>query len=608
MPTFQDFARFQINLESTPAIAVKSTIPMLMVDHDDVPIHTRIRAVTPATKLTVLTTATEQYNWFTRFWGQRFPTNAENSRKNVKGYIGRWVSADSKPYRIFPNAEDDYTVYLALLATSKFKITDTTTPTPVTEDIAVDFTADADMDDVAASITAGFGNSTYFPAYTCSINVLGELCIFGGATGSAALSFTLSAPDSGIDLTTTLSNSTSYFQAGLDAETLGASTIAAFDADNTPSVVFQRGADDTGKLAWLTAMDAVYWKFAVVTSSSTDHENSVKTDTLGYLSNDAENGNCHVIYSRQSDSKPYRVFPNAEDDYTVYTALTNTSKFKITDTTTPTPVTEDIAVDFTADADMNDVAAGITAGFGNSTYFSAYTCSVNVLGELCIFGGATGDDPSFTLSAPDSGVDLTTTLSNSTSYFQKELDDYIDAAAYGENLPQDEGTVDYAINPLEDVYPSGMEADGVTPAEVSDAAVEALDAVNCDFVTKPDVNLSHTFLARGLCPNGDEVRIVLAKNWCEYNVSREVYLYMVSRKVVTFSDLDIAAFVGIAQRYLDVLVERRCINAGYQLNIPSASDFTAAQRASHYMSISEVAAATIQFAVNQVFMSATFSA
>jgi hypothetical protein len=485
MPTFQDFARFQINLESTPVTAEKVTIPMLMVDHDDVPVHTRIRAVTPATKSTVLTAATEQYNWFTRFWGQRFPTNAENSRKNVKGYIGRWVSANSKPYRIFPNAEDDYTVYVALAATAKFKITDTSA-TPLTEDIAVDFSGDTDMDDVAASITAGFGASTYFPAYTCSVNALNELCIFGSATGSSAPSFTLAAPGTGVDLTTTLSNSTSYFQAGLDAETLGASTVAAFDADNTPSVVFERGANDTQKLAWLTAMDAVYCKFAVATSSNTDHESSVATDTIGYLANADEYGNCHVIYSRQ--------------------------------------------------------------------------------------------------------------------------DDYIDAAAYGENLPQDEGTVDYAINPLEDVYPSGMEADGVTPAEVSDAAVEALDAVNCDFVTKPDVNLSHTFLARGLCPNGDEVRIVLAKDWCEYNVSREVYLYMVSRKVVTFSDLDIAAFVGIAQRYLDILVERRCINAGYQLNIPSAADFTAAQRASHYMSISEVAAATIQFAVNQAFMSATFLA
>ena len=478
MPTIQDFFSLQINLDSSPAVATKYSLPILLVDHADVPVYTRVRQVTPATYTTRLTADSEQYNFFERFYAQNYPTNPANSRKNIAGYVGRWVSAATKAVRIFPNASSTITDWTTLAAAGKFNITDGVNP----EDISPDFTGDTDMDDVAASITAAFVASTNYKTYVCSIDALDNLVITGAVAGAASLSFVLAAGATGTDMTsaTYFGNATAYDQAGLDAETLAAAAVACFAKNNVPTIVFERGATDVQALEFITAMDAIDGKFSVVVTVDPYHAESTG---IAYSANALDLGKCHVIYSRQ--------------------------------------------------------------------------------------------------------------------------DDDIDAAAYGENLPQDEGTVDYAINSLVGVSASEFEADGVTVAEMSEAAVEASDAVNCDFVTTP---YTVTHLARGLCPNGDEVRIVILKMWAEYNTSLEGYEFMLANNVNTFTEVFLGGVKGIIEKYMDACVDRNGIESGYTINMPSASDFTAIQKASHTMTLSDVVTAGIQFAVNNVFASSTWSA
>lgn len=477
----QDFFGSVINLRSTPTTAVKYTIPVLLVDHGDVPVDVRVRQITPATMATRMTAGSTQLAWFTQFYGQNYPTNPANARKNIPGYLARWVSAAIAAYRVFPNAETSATVWAGLTNTSGFKLADGTN----TEAFTPNFTGDTDIADVAASITAAFAAGTNFTGYVCSVDNLNRLIITGDTVGTASKSFTLVAPDSGVNLLGAdyLAYSSSFLQPGLAAETLAAATAATFVKDNTPTVCFQRGATDEQKLAWVTAMDAFDDKFTVVTSSDVNHEDSEETTTLGLQMEALGLDKAYCIYSRQTD--------------------------------------------------------------------------------------------------------------------------YIDAAAFGENLPQKEGSVDYALNPLANVYQSGMELDGVTPAEVSDAAVEALDAAKTDFVTKP-YNVWH--LARGLCPSGDEVRVVLCRQWAQYNISREGYLFMVENKVNTFSDSFLMALKGIFEKYLDECVARRCLEPGYTITMPAAADFTAAEKASHTMSLTDVASAGIQFAVNYVIATMTWQA
>lgn len=487
MPTFQDFFRHDILLDSTPFTAEKYTKPCVLVDHADIPVDKRFRQVTPATWATRLTADSEQYNWFEKFYNQSYPTNPANSRKNVVGYVGRWLSDAIAAYRVFPNAEDDATVWAAVLAAGAFNIDDGTNA----EDISPDLTGVTDMEDVATSITAALAGGTNFTGYVCSVDAYDRLIITGSTAGASAPSFTIGSPASGTDLSGALylGNATSFLQAGLDAETLGAAVTAIRAMSTDPTVFFERGATDVQALAFLTAMDSIDGVFSCVVTEDTEHEDSEATTTLAYQAESFEFSKCHIIYSRQGD--------------------------------------------------------------------------------------------------------------------------YPDAVFYGEILPRDEGTCDYALtpcttNPTYRAQASGMEADGVTSAEVSAAAVEALDNAKCDFVTTPDG--SHTHLARGLCPNGDEVRIVLGQMYIEYNSSKEGYLYMLAQEVVTFSDIDIMAIKGIGEKWLDLAVTRRMINAGYSLNMPSAADFSAEERASHYMSLPGVASAGLQFAVNQVFMSSVWSA
>ena len=478
MAKVTDFFRFSINLQSSPQTAEKFSIPMIMVDTDDVPVDTRYRQVTPSTYATRLTADSEAYNWYEQFYAA--PQAVDPPGNTLGGYVGRWVSAAIAAYRIFQDAEDDYSVWVAAAALGAFNIDDGTND----EDISPDFTGDTDMDDVAASITAAFVASTNFTGYTCTVDALDRLNINGSATGASAPSFTIDSPAAGTDLSgaTYLANSTSFLQAGLDAESIGAAANAVFALDDTPSILFERGGNATQKLAFLSAMDLLE-KFTVITDDDTDAEDSETTTTIGYQAKALELDQCHIIYTRH--------------------------------------------------------------------------------------------------------------------------DDYGDAAAYGEVLPQDEGSVDLALTPFNGISVSGLAADGVTAQQIDEAGEEALEGFGYDWFVKP---LTYTHLSKGLTPNGDEARIVLCKLWAQYNVSREGYLYLIANKVTTFSDLDVQAIKGIIEKYMDECVVRRCIDAGYVLTMPSAADFTAAQKASHTMSLTDLADCAIQFAVNNVFASLTWSA
>jgi hypothetical protein len=486
MPTVQDFFRLKIYVDSNPKTADHYALPLLLVDHSDVPIYQRVREVSPATFATRLTADSEAYNWFSRFYEQNYPTDPANASDNIVGYVGRWASSSTAPVRIFPNAESDSSVYAALTNTAGFNIDDGSND----EDVVPDFTGDTDMDDVAASITTALAAGTNFTNHVCSVDVLGNLILTGGTPGASANEFVISAPASGTDLSGVLylGAATSWSHAGLDAETLAAAAAAVFNKNNNGVVVFERGANDTQKLAFLTAMDAAYDdKFCVVVTDDEDQEDSEAfSSSLGYQAKALEFDKCHIIYSRQ--------------------------------------------------------------------------------------------------------------------------DDYPDAAGYGECLPQDEGSVDLALTPFKNISSSALAADGVTAIEVEEStagAIEALDSIKTDFVTKP---LNEVHFARGLCPNGDEVRIQLCRMWAEHNASLEGYQLLLSNKVSTFSDGFLMQIKTIVQRYMDACVDRKAIEQGYELNIPSAAEFTAVQKASHAMSIQDIVLAGIQFAVNSVFLSSTWSA
>lgn len=179
-----------------------------------------------------------------------------------------------------------------------------------------------------------------------------------------------------------------------------------------------------------------------------------------------------------------------------------------------------------------------------------------------------------------------------------------DAAECGEILTYTEGARHFALWPLTGVAASGLDTDGTTVKEMTASEISALVAKGYDYYSTPST-LTHAMT--GLASGGNEFRIMFAKLFVEAMISAGVYGYMVAQNVVTFSDTDILAVRGIIDYWLNEMVSRKALDPGYTITMPSASDFTAAIKATHIMDLDEVATADAQIAVNKINITLTWN-
>ena len=209
--------------------------------------------------------------------------------------------------------------------------------------------------------------------------------------------------------------------------------------------------------------------------------------------------------------------------------------------------------------------------------------------------------------AKDSGATtdlgyLLEALANNNSHlcYTEHTTQYPDAAVIGEIHARTEtGRASLALNALSGVSESGLDADGTTVIPLTSSERSALEDKGYDYLIQPS---SSVHLRNGLTPGGVEVRHRVAYYWLEARVSEEIYAYLSTQDVVTFSDSDIAAMGGIVEKYLEILVSRKVIEDGYVLDMPKASDITAAVKATHTLTLSDIAALISQWAVNDVVM------
>jgi len=179
-----------------------------------------------------------------------------------------------------------------------------------------------------------------------------------------------------------------------------------------------------------------------------------------------------------------------------------------------------------------------------------------------------------------------------------------DAAVGGEIYPQPEGSTSWSNNPLASVYQSGLGLDGTSVIALTPTEISALEGKSCDFLIRPST-LTH--LRNGLTFGGVEVRLRQAYYWLEYSVSVDIYAFLLGQKVTTFSDPDIQAIGGILNKYLQVLVQRKVIEDDYTITLPSAADFSAAVKATHTLTLTEITELVSQIAVNDVVMTMSAS-
>lgn len=280
-----------ISLSAVPASQASFNVPILLVDHADVPIDRRYRTVTKTSYTSALTSATAQYNWCSTLWSQTYNPSI--------AYIGRWVSAASAPYCTHPDATAVASVYAALAATAAFDIDDGVN----NEDITPDFTGDTTMADVCASIQTALAASVNFATFTCSLDALSRPTIYDSATGAAAGSFTINTPSAGVDLTGSAYLGDEISQAGLDAEALGAAYTAIMNVDQTPYIWCQNGGTIAQQVAFSTVINAAKKVLLLVNNDSDAKDSGASTD-VGYQIAALSHNRSHIVYTEHTSQYP----------------------------------------------------------------------------------------------------------------------------------------------------------------------------------------------------------------------------------------------------------------------------------------------------------------
>jgi hypothetical protein len=179
-----------------------------------------------------------------------------------------------------------------------------------------------------------------------------------------------------------------------------------------------------------------------------------------------------------------------------------------------------------------------------------------------------------------------------------------DAAICGEIFPRKEATTNLALTPLTGLSESGLDVDGTTVIPLTSDEISALEDKGTDFLVNP---AGYVHLTNGLAAGGNEIRIMVGKAFMAAKISEDIYAYLLANDVVTFSDEDINAIKSRIVYWAEEMVDRKVLEAGYEITMPAASDFTAAMKATHQMDLDDLADMPAQIAVNKVDITLTWN-
>jgi hypothetical protein len=476
----QEIVNVSVSLTAVPASQANFSVPLLLVDHADVPIDRRYRTVTKSSYATALTAATEQVGWCGALWSQNY--------NPALAYIGRWVSAASSPYCVCVGFETTIATW-ALVSDGSLTVTTTAGADAIT---ACDFTAPVTtLAQVAAVIDAKLVAGGVSGA-RCTVDALDRIIFTdAGVTGAGANTVVLSGGGGGTDLYAAayLNGASSFQQAGLDIEAMGTAVSAILAKTNTPYIICQRGGSIAQVVALSTAVNAMD-KILLLVDDDADAKDGTSTADFGYQIEALGHQKTHMTYTEH-------------------------------------------------------------------------------------------------------------TVNNGAAATQ-----YPDAAICGEIMPRPEGSASFALNGFSGLSESGLDSDKTTVVPLTSDERIALEAKGYDYLINPAgvVHLRH-----GLAAGGNEMRVRIGMAYLAAKVAEDYYVYMLAQPVVTYSNEDITAMKSIVQFYADILVDRKLLSEDYTITMPDQSTFTAAVKATHTMTLSNILDAPVMNSVNDVVATLAFT-
>ena len=177
---------------------------------------------------------------------------------------------------------------------------------------------------------------------------------------------------------------------------------------------------------------------------------------------------------------------------------------------------------------------------------------------------------------------------------------WVDAAVQGTSLPGVQGLVDWDMEKLTSVYSSGKQADG-SQKELTTTEAGALADKNCNYIATAG---GSSFETKGRNCSGDEKRIILGVDWLSNSIQTEIFNWNLNQPTKNYDEATLTAYEKIIRRFLTEAFDRKIITdtdaRPIVVNLPSADDFTAAQRASGTMTLSLVFSAYKNPSVNVV--------
>jgi len=284
-----DVSSVTIGLSAVPASVASFSVPLLLVDHADIPIDKIFRQVTRSTHATMLTASTDAENWCLALWGQTY--------NPAQAYIGRWIDTATASHAICENATTVAAAYAALTSTGQLGVLEAGGSVV---DINPDFTGDTTMADVCASIQTAMSGAV--ASYTCALDALDRVVITSDNTGSSAAAVSLQTPAAGTDLTGAAYLGTEASVAGYDAEALGTAMARCLARDNTPFIICQRGettaADVTAFSTVVNALD----KICLLVCNDENAKDSGSSTDFPYLINALSHQKTHITYTEHNTS------------------------------------------------------------------------------------------------------------------------------------------------------------------------------------------------------------------------------------------------------------------------------------------------------------------
>ncbi|MCW8965317.1 MAG: DUF3383 domain-containing protein, partial [Candidatus Pacearchaeota archaeon] len=187
---------------------------------------------------------------------------------------------------------------------------------------------------------------------------------------------------------------------------------------------------------------------------------------------------------------------------------------------------------------------------------------------------------------------------NATVIYTEHNDEYPDAAADGNFLPNEAGSASYGHRPLSGVHGSGSIGSDYDLSETHKAALAAKGCNHVVTVGSDAGGTTYTFIEKGKNTNGNSKRLVKGKHWLEGGMAADIFSLDMNSKLMAFDVKTHGAIKGIIESWLTKAGPAPkgtgLINS-WTIQFPELSEFTAAEKAAGDMTLENVFVAEANF-------------